>query len=295
MSSAPVLVATDLGAAADEALRQAHLRAERGRAALVVCHVVPNFLRDDPVFRPRGSETLRSLTEVHDHIAGEIRERVTGVTGRTADGFTLALDEGVPDTVIVEKAEEMGAGLVVLGAGNRAGGGLGKIGQRIIRHAHAPVLIARPPVPDGPVLVATDFSDPSLPAVAAAADEARSGARALAILHSIELWPALAAVPAGPIEAPVVLPESQLAEYRQTIDARLAEALATHRAAGDRIVVEGPAEVTILEAARQRGADLVVLGTVGKSGLRRLLLGSVAERVAQTAPCSVLIVRLHRP
>jgi nucleotide-binding universal stress UspA family protein len=51
-----------------------------------------------------------------------------------------------------------------------------------------------------------------------------------------------------------------------------------------------PAAV-IEEEARSRGADLVALGTCGRSGLSRLLLGSVAERVLHHAPCPVLTVR----
>jgi nucleotide-binding universal stress UspA family protein len=145
------------------------------------------------------------------------------------------------------------------------------------------------------VLVATDFSDPSLPAVAAAAAIARTTGAPLAILHCIELWPALSALPAGPLEAPVVMPQSQIDDYRRTVDTRLGDALARHGATGERVVTEGPADAAIVQAATTRRCGLVVIGTVGKSGLRRLLLGSVAEHVARRAPCSVLIVRLHRP
>jgi nucleotide-binding universal stress UspA family protein len=51
------------------------------------------------------------------------------------------------------------------------------------------------------------------------------------------------------------------------------------------------AELGIVHAARERGADLVVLGTHGRSGLRPVLIGSVAERVVQLAGCPVLTVR----
>jgi nucleotide-binding universal stress UspA family protein len=58
-------------------------------------------------------------------------------------------------------------------------------------------------------------------------------------------------------------------------------------------VVFGPAYVAIVEAARRHGAELVVLATHGRTGLKHLLLGSVAERVARTAACPVLTVRAN--
>jgi nucleotide-binding universal stress UspA family protein len=50
-------------------------------------------------------------------------------------------------------------------------------------------------------------------------------------------------------------------------------------------------EEYIVDAAEQGGFDLVVMGTRGKKGVRRLLLGSVASKVVALAPCSVLVVR----
>jgi universal stress protein A len=53
----------------------------------------------------------------------------------------------------------------------------------------------------------------------------------------------------------------------------------------------GPAFATILDTAREHGADLIVMGTKGRTGLAHLLIGSVAERVVRLAPCPVLTVR----
>ncbi len=59
-------------------------------------------------------------------------------------------------------------------------------------------------------------------------------------------------------------------------------------------VMVGHAEEVILAAARTWGEDLVVLGSHGYRGLKRLLLGSVSQAVAWHAPCSIEIVRRHR-
>ena len=60
-------------------------------------------------------------------------------------------------------------------------------------------------------------------------------------------------------------------------------------------VVQGDPAATIVETARNDSADLIVMGTHGRSGLEHLALGSVAEKVVRHAPCPVLTVRASRP
>jgi len=82
------------------------------------------------------------------------------------------------------------------------------------------------------------------------------------------------------------------AEAEQNLQ-RYAEPLRGQGLAVDVIVREGyPATVIEQEAIDQR-ADLIVIGTRGLSGLKHLLLGSIAERVVQKAPCPVLTVKTH--
>jgi nucleotide-binding universal stress UspA family protein len=60
------------------------------------------------------------------------------------------------------------------------------------------------------------------------------------------------------------------------------------------ILVEGDPAGQIVQYARDAGMDLIVMGTHGRTGKERLLLGSVAERVMRDAPCSVMVVKLPR-
>ena len=57
------------------------------------------------------------------------------------------------------------------------------------------------------------------------------------------------------------------------------------------LILTGFADEAIIEAARQEGADLIVMGTHGRRGASRLFLGSVASRVISTASCPVMTVR----
>jgi nucleotide-binding universal stress UspA family protein len=61
--------------------------------------------------------------------------------------------------------------------------------------------------------------------------------------------------------------------------------------AAETVVVEGGPSDTMLELARTRHADLIALGTHGRRGLAKMLLGRVAEGVLRTAPVPVLVVR----
>jgi nucleotide-binding universal stress UspA family protein len=82
-------------------------------------------------------------------------------------------------------------------------------------------------------------------------------------------------------------------QERKRIVAWLADAAAPARAAGVGVeaqVVEGRPAPEIMRAAKEGGADLIVLGTHGRTGFDRLLLGSVTERVLRHAPCPVLTV-----
>jgi nucleotide-binding universal stress UspA family protein len=57
------------------------------------------------------------------------------------------------------------------------------------------------------------------------------------------------------------------------------------------VILEGKPAAEIVRFAGEKGIDLIVIGTQGKRGLERLLLGSVAEQVIRTAPCKVLVVK----
>ncbi len=83
---------------------------------------------------------------------------------------------------------------------------------------------------------------------------------------------------------------SMRAYWQKQLDKLVAKA----KAAGARargLLLEGTAADAIVRMARAQRPDVIVMGTHGRSGLARLLLGSVAERVVGTAPCLVLTVR----
>jgi nucleotide-binding universal stress UspA family protein len=133
------------------------------------------------------------------------------------------------------------------------------------------------------VLLATDFAPCSEAALAHAVDLARRYAAALTAVHAFEL-------PYGYAELFVGELMTELQRSADAKMARLVESVRQELPRATGIVRCGAPWEQILDVARERGADLIVLGSHGRTGLPRVLRGSVAEKVARLAPVSVLTV-----
>ncbi|MCC7034888.1 MAG: universal stress protein [Acidobacteria bacterium] len=283
--SGPVLVATSLSDADDELLRQGHAVASGIGAPLVVCHVLPEAYRVRVLFPQCAGIDASVQAPLEGKARDVVNARVADVLGAAGDA-TIELESGSPHAAILEVAERTGAGLIVVGPGATA--------SRVARSAACPVLIARPSAPGG-VLGATDFSDASLPAVRLAADEARRRGVTLRLVHSTELDAAIAMASAGlaggiPLSP---IPEDTAREIANEARERLLNVMAESGATGDVVVLSERPGAGIIAVAEEMPATLVVVGTRGRSGVPRLLMGSVAEEVVSRAPCSVFVVPLH--
>ena len=138
------------------------------------------------------------------------------------------------------------------------------------------------------VLVATDFSECARAAEDAAIAWAKRSGGQLHWIHALE-------VPL-PVFEPyaVAVPEATIGAARDAALQKLAEAGKRAEEAGvsgTTTLGEVPAAYSIADRAKEVDADLVVIGTHGHTGLKHLLLGSIAERVVQKAPCPVLTVK----
>ena len=143
------------------------------------------------------------------------------------------------------------------------------------------------------ILHASDFSPASAPAFASAVAAARKDRAELLLVHV--MGPVLPPMGDGYI-APLVYEDLDRAARRQA-QRQLDRLVRKARRAGVRVTPllrEGSPADEIARAARSKRADVVVMGTHGRTGLPRLFLGSVAERVVGTAPCPVLTVRGKR-
>ncbi|MDH3214597.1 MAG: universal stress protein [Myxococcales bacterium] len=138
------------------------------------------------------------------------------------------------------------------------------------------------------ILVAVDFSAHSDHALQTAIDLAKTFGATLDVIHAFDL--------PIPLMTPyeVAVPDSYLNEARNAAAQKLAAAAARVAEAGvggTSHLREVPAAPAIADTAQELGADLIVMGTRGHTGLKHIVLGSVAERTLRIAPCSVLTVK----
>lgn len=141
------------------------------------------------------------------------------------------------------------------------------------------------------ILCPVDFSDISLNALRFAVDLADKFQAELHLLHVFEGYDAISL---NPETAMTPMPQ-WLTQLRQVCHEKLAALPAADLAARCPSIVradrEGPAIHEILEYAAHHEIDLIVLATHGRTGLKHLLLGSVAENIVRSAKCPVLTVR----
>ena len=133
-----------------------------------------------------------------------------------------------------------------------------------------------------------DFSETSWEALLQAAELAARGQAKVVILH---VFDPVAGASGDALIATPDLQDQLVRDAEQKLARFRAEA---ERIAPGHVVAESVAGEAATEIVRfvQRGVfDLIVMGTHGRTGLRRLVVGSVTERVVRTAPCSVLVVR----
>jgi nucleotide-binding universal stress UspA family protein len=140
------------------------------------------------------------------------------------------------------------------------------------------------------ILHASDFSRASHPAFGLARELAATLRAELILCHAYQAVTPLD-VGEGYVSAGVIkeLWSSARASARRRLD-RLAASAKRGRLRVSTVLVEGPPAASIVRAAKRKRANLLVLGTRGRTGVRRLVLGSVAERVVRTAPCPVVTV-----
>ena len=137
------------------------------------------------------------------------------------------------------------------------------------------------------IVCATDFSDTAEAAWAVARDLAAVHRAELTLVHVFPDLP-----PSPDVAVPSVIQVWE--EQKRWVDAELNRRVADAASRGLRsraVIKHGPAADGLAEAVTEAHGDLLVVGTHGRTGLERVLLGSVAEAVVRKAPCAVLTVK----
>lgn len=292
-----VLCATDLSADADLAVAAANDVAHLFGSRLAFVHAVPYPAPAQVLFPHLVQGTTDRLMAVSRIASETVANRVASLTGLPVENIDVRVDVGAPDEVIVDAAVESGADLLVIGvAGSDSPGArLGATALRIARHAHCPVLVVRKGPLTGPVLAATDLSDPAQAALKMGSLLAEKTGEPMVALHVVDYSPIVVVPEAFGPGIPIPVSGEERQAILKAARERLAEVLTRLAIKADRLSEEGSPVERIVCVAEEIEASLLVVGTAGGGGLRRMLLGSVAEDVLRQAPCSVLLVRHQDP
>jgi len=263
-----------------------------------------------------------ALADAHDatvhvvNVADTTRESVTTVRGRVVDALeqagaetvqqaaTQASERGVPTVTevlqgepyrtIVDYADTYDIDLVVMPTHGRRGLErflLGSTTERVVRRAEVPVLTIRPDddvsvrYPYRTVLVPTDGSDPAAAALDVGLDVATAAAAAVHLLSVVDVT-SLGVDVRADIQA-AALEEGA----HDVVDAAAERATAAGIDPTTAVEFGGSVPAVVRSYVTDNDVDLVVVGTHGRTGFDRYVLGSVAEALVRTAPVPVLTVR----
>lgn len=287
-----IITAIDFSSSCRVALREAARRASLDGAVLTVVHVMNEFL---------VHELKQALMTDQATVRADWLERLKKFVAEAEVGAVAVNAEvriGHPFTELVEACRAHAADLLVMGAkGSRnEPHRVGAITAKCVRKAPVDVLVVREDAtgPFKKIVTCVDFSENSAKAVQEALHLAQQDGASLDCLHVYQSAIAMSldyGSFAPPL--PVTVDPGAVDTWREDLAAFLAPMTAEAGAVQVTPFIKERVNIreAILEHVTEVHADLVVLGTRGKTGLRELLIGTTAETIVQHAPCSILAVK----
>jgi nucleotide-binding universal stress UspA family protein len=289
MAFQKILCATDFSRGAEQAVKLARRFAGAGGGELVLAHAwhvpMPAYAAEGEVLIP--PTTITALSQ-------DAERSLAAAAKAAGPRVTHKMLQGVPRSAIVDAAEsDPAVDLIVVGTHGRTGLArvlLGSVAEKVVRHAPCSVLVVKPDVESSGfshVFVPTDYSEEARCAIDAAAELVSPGGAGITLFHVVELPIAFTGEPVIPD-----LYRNAGAQSSKSLDAAAAELRARVKVpvtTRQRVGRAGSETLAALET--DRTIDLVVMGSHGRTGLQRMLLGSVAEKVVRHARCPVLVAR----
>ncbi len=291
-----IVFPTDRSASADRAFQYALDLVRRNVGTLDVIHAfVPDVLEgidDIDTFLDNGlpadikADLIRKVVVAHHLEAVKLPHKVHIVTSSLS-----------PASAILDYASSNAVDLLVMGTNGRRGLDkllLGHTTDEVVRSAPCPVLAVSPNVPtqdEAPevrkILVPVDLSAHSGKVLQFAAHFATVYQAELHLLNVVKPLPYPHIVALSDAGLPSNWPSFMQAQMTEHMN-QLLTATTTLGMAAEIHVEHGPPATVILDFAAQAQMDMIVMGTHGHTGIDRLFLGSVAERVVRAAPCPVV-------
>lgn len=277
------LIATDFSTRSDRALRRGTLLARQTSAELVLVHVIDD---DQP----------RQLAELQEQAAAALLDDLSQTLRDDGISCESRVIFGDPFEGVVRAAKDEDAHLVLIGPHRRQilrDSFLGTTAERTIRLSRTPVIMANG-VPAGPyrsIVIVTDLSECSFAAAKAAKDLGLLDRGGIIVLHVLDTSEG----------GPVVSSSMSMEEAEKRLEENTEQASRELQHLIQRLAIKGSYQVVKLgeestamaidNFAKAAQADLIVIGTHGRTGLEKWMLGSVAESVLRMSDVDVLVAR----
>ena len=285
-----IIVGHDLARGGETALKSALALANRCGATLRLVHVV------EPLHAYQRISHPLTLPYTLEEIAQKTGERLQALVTSPEVGAVQVEYEvrrGKPFVELIVATRAWLADLIVVGGASLTEEpSLGGTSEQVLRKAFVPVMVAKKPVSSEAknFLVPTDFSSCAKKAAEEALILAKSFSGRVTFFHALDLYSSYTVSYAQElgVSVPTLPPSPE--ELEPEWEAFLS-GLNLEKVDWEKCAEEGDAAATIVRKAKQMQADMIVIGTHGRSGLPHTLLGSVAEKVVRTASCSLLTIR----
>jgi universal stress protein E len=285
-----IIVGYDFGVGGEVALGSAVALAHRFGAALRLVHVVEPLDAYQRISHPLTSPyTLEEIVQK----TGARLQALLKSPELARFQVEYEVRQGKPFVEVIIAARAWLADLIVVGGASQTEEPfLGGTSERILRKALVPVMVAKKLLSSvaKTFLVPTDFSSCARKAAEEALMLAKKFSARIVFFHVLDLYPSYTVAYAHELGVSVPIPPPTPEEIEPEWEAFLS-GLPLEKVDWEKSTEEGQAATAIAHQAELMQADMIVIGTHGRSGLPHMLLGSVAEKVVRTASCPVLTIR----
>jgi nucleotide-binding universal stress UspA family protein len=277
-----ILVAIDGSESSKHALRESFKLASDEKCWITVVSVIPSYEGD------LGAMWINNVKEAMAKPCELALSEAENIAKKERVLIKTVCEEGEIYERIVDLADAENSDLIVMGRKGTAGLQrtlVGSVTARVIGHSQRDVLVVPNDTSIGwkSILFATDGSKFSEAATDKAIDFAKSYGSELNVITVVDVTEEFMARAPGALEDLVKKAKSMVEDVKKKADSKGIKA--------ESIVREGDAYKVIINVAKKQKANAIIMGSHGRTGLKRLLMGSVTERVIGHAPCPVLIVK----
>ena len=285
-----ILIATDGSEASEKAANFGMETFKFERAKVYAVYVIDTASYGSVPIGDRGSKKVEQLEEIGHKAVSYVEERAKAA-GMETESIVL---KGNPAEEIVNFAEEQKVDMVIVGSLGKSGIKhfiLGSVSEKVVRHAKVPVLVVREQKEEKPqkkILIATDGSKATEKAVDFGIEIARLNGSKVYAVYVIDI------TSFDSILMDEVWEKDMQEQFEKTGRKATSCVEENAKAVGveaESIILKGNPAKEIVDFAEEQKVDMIVVGSLGKSGVEQFVIGGVSEKVLRNAKVPVLVVR----